>query len=232
LTRTVVLELEAACVQDDNASRDGLNLNVATGDFVLIDVARRRAGSEFADLCTGLVTLARGSVRFLDRDWATMPAHHADALRGHIGRLFHRPLRTDTPDVAACLLLARRHHTRIDEHALREEAAELALHFGLPGLPSGPARQLSDVDLLRAACVRAFLGQPRLVILELPVAFQRDDLLPALLSAGADLRGRGTAVVWLAGPGPALRDHRVAPTQRLRLGDSGLEPLRPLERIA
>jgi phospholipid/cholesterol/gamma-HCH transport system ATP-binding protein len=232
LTRPVILELEAARAEGGTAPREGLNLAVSAGDFALVELAHTRAGSEFADLCMGLVPLVGGSVRFLGRDWATTPTQHADALRGHIGRLFHRPLRVDTPDVAACVLLARKHHTRIEEATLREEAAELALHFGLPGLPAGPARQLSDADLLRAACVRAFLGQPRLVILELPGAIQHDDLLPALLSIGADLRGRGAAVIWLAGAGPALRNQLVEPTQRLRLGDAGLAPSRRLERIA
>jgi len=161
-----------------------------------------------------------------------MPDSHADALRGHIGRLFHRPIRHDTPDIAARILLARRHHTRIPEAALRAEATAWALCFGLPGLPSGPARLLAEPDLLRAACVRAFLGRPRLVILELAAAAQQPDLLPALFSAGTEARGQGGAVIWLAIAGLVPRDAIIRPTHRLRLSDAGLSPLRRLDRAA
>jgi phospholipid/cholesterol/gamma-HCH transport system ATP-binding protein len=128
--------------------------------------------------------------------------------------------------VARRVLLGQMHHTRIPEAELRERASVLALRFSLPGLPSGPARLLSEPDLLRAACVRAFLGDPRLLMLELPLAAQQDDLLPALLSAGAEARGRGAAVVWLAALSPAMRDPSIRPTQRLRLTDVGMAPVR------
>jgi hypothetical protein len=79
--------------------------------------------------------------------------------------------------------------------------------------------------------VRAFLGRPRLVILELPLAVQHDDLLSALLAVGAEARGRGAAVLWLANASPALRNRSVRPTHRLRLSDAGLVPARPLAPV-
>jgi phospholipid/cholesterol/gamma-HCH transport system ATP-binding protein len=102
----------------------------------------------------------------------------------------------------------------------------------LPGLPAGPARYLTEADLLRAGCVRAFLCQPRLVILELPGAAQQDDLLRTLLEVGAEARGQGVTVMWLIGPGPAMRDRSVRPTHRLRLSDAGLTPMRMVGRAA
>jgi phospholipid/cholesterol/gamma-HCH transport system ATP-binding protein len=227
-----VLQLEAARGVGEHLPQAALTLTLSEGDFALVETPGQRRGAAFADLCGGLARLASGRVRFLGRDWATMPMTHADALRGRIGRLFSVPLHPDTPDVAARVLLARRHHTRIPMAALRAEAADLALRFGLPGLPAGPARLLSGSDLLRASCVRAFLGQPRLVILELPLAAQGDDLLAALLAVGAQARGGGGAVLWLAAAGPALRDRTIRATHRLRLTESGLLPgrhaMRPL----
>jgi phospholipid/cholesterol/gamma-HCH transport system ATP-binding protein len=227
-----VLALEAARGVGERLPLAGLNLTLSEGDFAMIEVPGSRRGAAFADLCSGLAAVTAGCVRFLGRDWTATPHRHADALRGHIGRLFHLPLRTDTPDVALRVLAARLHHTRTPEATLRAEATALALRFGLPGLPAGPARQLTQPDLLRAACVRAFLGQPRLLILELPVTAQQDDLLPALLEAGAEARGRGTTVMWLAGPGPAARDRSIRATHRLRLSDAGLAPVRLLTRPA
>jgi phospholipid/cholesterol/gamma-HCH transport system ATP-binding protein len=227
---TPVLALEAARCLGERMPLAAIDLVLSDGDFALIEVPGARRGAAFADLCAGLAPISAGRVHFLGRDWHTTPRRHADALRGHIGRLFHLPLRPDTEDVATRVLLARMHHSRIPEVTLRGEATDLALRFGLPGLPAGPARQLTDLDLLRAACVRAFLGQPRLVILELPGPAQHDDLLPVLLEVGAEARGRGVTVMWLAGAGPALRDRSIRATHRLRLNDTGLTPVRPLGR--
>jgi phospholipid/cholesterol/gamma-HCH transport system ATP-binding protein len=226
VTVAPVLALEAARGAGERMPLALIDLTLSAGDFAVIEVPGSRRGAAFADLCTGLAPVTAGQVGFLGRDWATVPQRHADALRGHIGRLFHLPLRADTVDVTTRVLLARLHHTRTAEATLRAEATRLAQRFGLPGLPAGPARRLTDHDLLRAACVRAFLGQPRLVILELPVAAQQDDLLPALLEVGAEARGQGATVMWLAGAGPALRDRSIRAAHRLRLSDAGLTPLR------
>jgi phospholipid/cholesterol/gamma-HCH transport system ATP-binding protein len=222
MTSHPVLTLEAARADGANLPLAALDLVLSEGDFALIETPGPRRGAAFADLCMGLIPLTAGRVNYLGRDWHTTPARQADALRGHIGRLFHLPLRADIPDVASRVLLSRMYHTQIPEADLRAEATALAVRFGLPGLPAGPARLLSDPDLLRAACVRAFLGKPRLVILELPLNVQQDDLVMALLQAGAEARGQNACVMWLANPGPVLRDHAINASHRLRLSDAGL----------
>ena len=232
MTAIPVLALEAAQGGAPRLPRAPLDLTLAEGDFALIETSGPRRGGALADLCMGLAPLLGGAVRFLGRDWAALPSHHADALRGRIGRLFHLPIRADTPDVAARVLLGRLHHTRVPEPELRAEAVGLALRFGLPGLPAGPARLLAGPDLLRAACVRAFLGRPRLIVLELPLAVQEDHLLRAFLELGAEARGRGAGVAWLANPGPALRDPGIRPTHRLRLTDFGLAAVRSARAAA
>jgi phospholipid/cholesterol/gamma-HCH transport system ATP-binding protein len=232
MTVQPVLALNAARGVGELMPLGALDLTLLPGEFALIEVPGSRRGAAFADLCSGLVPLTGGTIHFLGRDWHGTPRRRADALRGHIGRLFHLPLRTNTLDVANRVLLARLHHTRISETVLRAEATELALRFGLPGLPVGPARRLTETDLLRAACVRAFLGRPRLVILELPVTTQQDGLLSALLEVGAEARGQGLTVMWLAGTGPALHDRSVRATHRLRLTDIGLTTIRGLEQAA
>jgi phospholipid/cholesterol/gamma-HCH transport system ATP-binding protein len=205
--------------------RAPLALSLAPGEFALIETPGPPHGAAFADLCEGLTALVTGEVRFLGRDWRLVPNVHADALRGRIGRLFHQRLRSDTPDVAMRTMLTHLHHTRVPEPDLRAEAARIAVHFGLPGMPVGPARRLSERDLLRAAAVRAFLGEPDLLILELPAAAQNEDFITRLLVACATARQRGAAVMWLATAGRALQTRAIMPTQRLRLSDTGLAAL-------
>jgi phospholipid/cholesterol/gamma-HCH transport system ATP-binding protein len=222
MTDIPVLALAGAVGDAPFLPRAPLALSLAPGEFALIDTPGPRRGAVFADLCEGLTPLAAGEVRFLGRDWQQVPQIHAEAMRGRIGRLFHQRLSADTPDVAARILLARLHHTRVPEPDLRAEAASIAVQLGLPGLPVGPARELSEQDLLRAAAVRAFLGEPRLLILELATAAQHEDFIGRLLVVCAAARRRGAAVMWLAVAGPALRLRAVMPTQRLRLSDTGL----------
>ena len=232
MTVPPVLALVGARAADDRLPLAALNLTLSAGDFALIEVPGSRRGAAFADLCTGLIPLADGNIDFLGRDWRTIPHRQADALRGRVGRLFSLPMRPDTQNVARRVLLAQLYHTRAPEAALRAQATSLAERFGLPGLPAGLARRLTEQDLLRAACVRAFLGQPRLVILELPRTAQQDDLLPALLAIGTEMRGVGVAVMWLAASGPVLRDRSIHVTQRLRLSETGLSPTRIPARAA
>jgi phospholipid/cholesterol/gamma-HCH transport system ATP-binding protein len=109
---------------------------------------------------------------------------------------------------------------------LRDAAAELARSFGLPGLPLVRPGALTEADLARAACVRAFLGAPRLVLLESPVQEQFDDLIPPLLDAVAAARDRGAAAIWLTQSDLVWRDRSFPATCRLRLTEYGLVPSR------
>jgi phospholipid/cholesterol/gamma-HCH transport system ATP-binding protein len=212
---------------DDLPSHE-IDLTLMPGDVALVEARDIRRAAWFADLCTGLVPPATGVARFLGRDWALVPDYYAAAMRGRIGRLFADGGWIESLDVAANVLLAQLHHTREDEAVLRERATELACAFGLPGLPLGHVRDLSPLDLARSACVRAFLGEPALVLLESPVHGQgafmelRDPLLNAVVAA----RSEGTAVVWLTRSDATWNDRSFPASQRLRLYDRGLVAVR------
>src|SRR3954462_9477703 len=60
------------------------------GELALVDARHSARPAWLADLCCGLVPLAAGTARFLDRDWSAVPPDYADALRGRIGRVFFR----------------------------------------------------------------------------------------------------------------------------------------------
>ena len=126
-------------------------------------------------------------------------------------------------DVAANVLLPQLHHTRHDPAALRDKAASLACAFGLPGLPLGRAADLPPRDLARAACVRALLGDPALLLLESPVRREFADFMAPLLNAVAAARSRGAAAMWLTGSEAVWRDRAFPATQRWRLSEAGLQ---------
>src|SRR5262249_10074583 len=143
-----------------------------------------------------------------------------------IGRVFAAGGWGEFLDTATNILLPQLHHTRADPGDLREAAARLAHGFGLPGLPTGPPDSLSATDLARPACVRAFLGEPGVVLLEGPVQGRFVDLFVPLLNALGRVRQNGATAVWLTGSDLVWGDRSVPAAHRLRLRDHGLMSVR------
>jgi phospholipid/cholesterol/gamma-HCH transport system ATP-binding protein len=203
-----------------------VELALRPGDLALIDARDTALATNFADLCCGLHPPEAGSVCFLGRDWTQQPPELTDALRARIGRVFDNPGWLQFLDATTNILLAQLHHTRTGIETLRAEAVELAHHFGLPGMPCGPIANLSHGDLTRASFVRAFLGTPKLVILESPVQGTQPDLVLALLNQIAVVRNQGGAAIWLTRSRMTWENRRFPATQRLRLDHHGLSTIK------
>lgn len=221
-----VLEVDSALAEGDRGAPADLRL--AAGELVMVDAPDAGRASAFADLCSGLAPLAAGSVRFLGADWGREKPGRAAEMRGRIGRVFGGG-RGWVPyhSVAENVLLPRLHHTRASEDDLRERAARLAVLFGLPGLPLGLPREQAAGDLARCACVRAFLGEPALLLLESPLLEGAvADLLPALLDQLAAARARGAACLWMTRSALVWSDRSIPAARRLRLSERGLETVR------
>jgi phospholipid/cholesterol/gamma-HCH transport system ATP-binding protein len=221
-----ILDLAAARPRNDagEASASEVDLCLRAGEFALVDARHSARPDWLADLCCGLLPLANGSARFLGRDWTAMPQDYAAALRGRIGRVFLSGSWIGFMDVATNILLPQLHHTRDDPIDLRERAISLSCAFGLPGLPLVRPGDLTASDLARAACVRAFLGDPELVLLESPVQGRFNSLIPPLLDALATARDRGAAAIWFTRSDVIWRDPSFPASHRLRLGERGLVP--------
>jgi phospholipid/cholesterol/gamma-HCH transport system ATP-binding protein len=223
---TPVLELDAAQVQPN--SELGINismsLRVLPGECILIEATAPHQLPAFADLCSGLVELRSGRVCFIGRNWATLPDDYACALRGRIGRYFAARGWLPFLDVETNILLPALYHTHRNRDELRMEALVLAREFGLPGLPVGHPGELVDSDLVRAALVRAFLGEPLLVLLEEPADGPLEPFMPAVLNRAAIARDRGGAIAWLTQSRSTGANPSFPASQKLHLGDQGLTP--------
>ena len=222
-----ILELSAARPRHEagDAPVAAVDLCLLSGEFALVDSRHSGQVAWLADLCSGLLPLAAGRVRFLGRDWSAMPWDYAAALRGRIGRVFRSGGWIGSVDVATNILLPQLHHTRDDPSGLRERAVALSCAFGLPGLPLVRPLELVASDLARAACVRAFLGDPELILLESPVQGRFITLIAPLLNALAAARDRGAAAIWFTRSDVVWRDPSFPVTHRLRLGERGLLPV-------
>jgi phospholipid/cholesterol/gamma-HCH transport system ATP-binding protein len=208
-------------------SLDRASLTVARGAFELIDAGDQRQAAAFADLCSGLIEPAAGAVRFLGHDWRTLPHDYANALRGRIGRGFSIESWLPHLSLIENILLQQLHHTRRAETEILAEASALAGAFGLPGIPVSRPEDVPPFDLVRAALVRAFMGDPLLILLEHPLQGRYGDLLDPLVNVIAGARQRGAAVLWLTlTPGTwALRT--LPATGRFRLSEGRLARITP-----
>jgi len=187
------------------------------GDLALINLERPRLGSILADACCGLYQAAEGSIFFLGKDWSALPSDTANALRGKIGRVFPFGNWINRLTLLENILLPQLHHTRRKFAALRDEAVHLAEQFGLPGLPVGLPDDVLRADHQRAACIRAFLGQPALILLEEPTLGVYPEILPPLINAIRNACDRGSGVIWLTMEGQIWNDPLLPATRRYRL---------------
>ena len=199
------------------AKSNEVGLSVCSGELFLIRLARFEQTATFADACAGILEPISGRVYFLGRNWPQLPPDHANALRGRIGREFRTANWINHLSLMENILLSQLHHTRRSVRRLRDEAGKLAQQFGLPGLPLGLPGDFTPADLRRAACVRAFLGQPLLILLEEPTSGIYAEIISALMTAVREARERGAAVIWLTQKNLIWRDPTLPVSQRYRL---------------
>jgi phospholipid/cholesterol/gamma-HCH transport system ATP-binding protein len=216
----VVLRFENTVLTTDPFGRsvsDELKLEVFGGDLFLIRLARSEQTSTFADACAGIIQPLRGAVYFLGQNWQKLRPDHANALRGRIGCVFTRANWINHLSLLENILLPQVYHTHRSVGRIRDEAGELAERFGLPGVPLGLPGDFTPADLQRAACVRAFLGRPSLLLLQEPTIGIAAEILPPLIQAIRDVRNRGAAVIWLTKESDIWNDASIPATHRYRL---------------
>jgi len=192
-------------------------MNLDGGDLALVNLERPRFGSILADACCGLHQAAEGSIFFLGKDWSLLPSNTANALRGRIGRVFTFGNWINRLTLLENILLPQLHHTSRKFTELRNQAVHLAEHFGLPGLPTGLPDDAMRTDHQRAACIRAFLGQPSLILLEEPTFGVYPEILPPLINAIRNACDRGCGVIWLTLEDHIWNDPLLPATHRYRL---------------
>jgi phospholipid/cholesterol/gamma-HCH transport system ATP-binding protein len=163
-------------------------------------------------------------VAFLGADWKTAPPDDQAARRGRIGRVFDGHGWISNLDVDENMTLARRHHTTRPAGEIERDAEALVRRFGLPELPRLRPALMAPADLRRAEWVRAFLGEPRLVILEQPTRDVFAEAIPALAAAVDDACARGAAVLWLMDDERAWSRAAAGAAHRWKMRGAALVP--------
>ncbi len=218
--KRLVLHLKSVTLSGRNRRiRDTITLSfpVRGSDLVFLRIERTSQARTIFDLCSGLTAPFEGSVQFLGRDWAGMQPDTANAMRGRIGRVFSRGSWIEETTIQENILLPELHHTRRPVKEVQTEAGHLALQLELPGIPLGYPADLPPSDLKRAAWIRAFLGNPSLILLEEPTSpFENRDVAP-LITLIRSARDRGAAVIWATLNDSLWSDPSIPATRQYRL---------------
>lgn len=225
MTPPSILEFESVTVAGGHPYDTGLyqvSFAIRAGELVLVRLGNDQARVPVADAASGIIRPDEGSVRSLGQDWNELPSRRADVARGQIGRVFAGTGWVSDLTVEENITLAQRHHTNRPDADIRSEAAALAKRFTLPGLPQGYASAVRRQDLQRAACVRAFLGQPKLLILEEPTAGVYPQIMTPLMASLREARARGAAALWLTADQNVWNDRGIPATLRCTMSGSQL----------
>lgn len=223
-----ILSLEGIAFGNQSMSSPSCHIDfeLVPGQVAVIEVESDNDAASLVDVCAGLVDPLLGAARFVNRDWRHQSFTERLAARGRIGCVVQSQVWPATLSIAESVLAPRLHHDDHSEEEITADATALARLFGLPGLPAGRRDATTAGELVRAACVRGFLGTPHLVLIQDPTLDATPALGVAMAQAIVAVQDRGGAVLWIAGTEGTSAARYVEADQMLRLGDRGLVPAR------
>lgn len=202
------------------------NLRLYAGQCMVIETRSMKSSAAFANLCSGMVELQQGHIHFMGLDWAKLKLQQKNALRGRIGRLPQQGAWVNALGTHINIILQQMHHTRLPMDKIITEATKLSRRFGLPGLPVEAPEYLQDLDRARAACVRAFIGKPALLLLEYAVEDDHNALRePFFRTLSTALYNGAAAICFTKSRRNWISDENGG-TTFYRLQDEGLLPLK------
>jgi phospholipid/cholesterol/gamma-HCH transport system ATP-binding protein len=218
-----VLSLRGVALTTRQRARDDtVDFDLAHREVAVIELDEDSGAGGFIDLCLGLVEPPAGEVYCLGRTWEAQGYHDRLARRSRIGTLVDSQVWPAHMPVAQIVLAPLLYHTDQGEAGAIAEATILARSFGLPGLPTAPSEQVPLADLVRVACVRAFLGAPEFVLIADPALESMTELGTPMAQAIGAVHDRGGAVLWLLHARSAPAARYVTPDHVWRLDDRGL----------
>lgn len=199
-----------------------IDLEVRRRGVSLIEVDNETDASALLDVCLGISDPRVGQVRFLGVDWLSRTPAERMHRRRRIGAVVQTSVWPAHMTILDAVLLPSSYHFDRSREEVIEHATELARLFGLPGLPTSRREATLKQVLLRASCVRGFLGSPDLILLQDTALEETPDLAEPVAQAISAACDRGAAVLWITASLAAQVTKFVEADQILRLGEHGL----------
>jgi phospholipid/cholesterol/gamma-HCH transport system ATP-binding protein len=199
-----------------------VSLEIRPGDVVLVKVQEGREHTSLADAAQGLLLADRGSVCFMGDDWSTMSARRQTEQRGRTRRVFDQYGWITNLDMAENIYLSETHHTDRPVADIVAEAGRLAHQFGLDGIPEGRPAHIHPMTLRRLEWVRAFIGNPALILLERPLLGAPKADAARLFEAVCDASRRGVSTLWMTDEERVWGCPALSGARRFRLEEESL----------
>ena len=199
LENPVVLQLQGVTLRP--AFESGLvlqevDLELNAGELLTIQVDAATRTRSFASMIQGILHPESGSVRFLEQDWQGSDYQRHFWQRSLIGRVFEGQAWIENLNVDENVTLAARHHgVQLSDIAFSLQ--HWCDQFGVDKLATRRPAFVAPATLQIHQWIRAFLGNPKLVILETPLQYLAQNWVKVFLAAVNELLNRGTAVLWL-----------------------------------
>ena len=196
---SMVLELRHLSHQprfENGLQFQNVDLGIRSGELLTIQVDGAARTRSFASMLQGIGSPDSGEILFMNQDWlgSDYPRHFSQ--RSLIGRVFDGQAWLENLNVDENVTLAMRHHGRTREE-IQASIRYWMSHLGLDKLVSRRPAFVAPATLQLHQWIRAFIGKPKLVILERPLQFLSEDWLAKLLSAVEDILNDDIAVLWL-----------------------------------
>ncbi len=195
-----VLALEEISLREGS---DRFSLEVFPGELILFECARNRPIPDLWAVFIGLEKPLEGSVRFDGVRWTEMPECLKEANRLCVGCVFtssdkYESQWLDNLDIDENVVLAQSMNPAFSSVETDERLAVLMEHFDLNELPGKRPMKVSVKESMKAQWIRAFLpGELKLLILERPTYEMPTSSIEKLVDRVAQVRDRGTAVLWI-----------------------------------
>ena len=157
-----ILSLHGVALAGRDGTRAGtaFSLDLDRGDVAIVQVEDAGDAVSLVGLCLGLSDPANGHARFLGVHWTTRTPVERLQRRRRIGAVLQAEIWPTHLSVEESVLLGQNLPVGAAAAEVLAEATGLARTFGCPAFPVGPRETIRRATLLRAACVRGFLGGP------------------------------------------------------------------------
>ncbi|MEC8473012.1 MAG: hypothetical protein VXZ38_00055 [Planctomycetota bacterium] len=195
----VVLELRDLSHQptfENGLQFRNVDLEIRSGELLTIQVDGAARTRSFASMLQGIGLPDSGEIFFMNQDWLGSDYQRHFSQRSLIGRVFDGQAWLENLNVDENVTLAMRHHGGTREE-IRASLHYWMNHLGLDKLVSRRPAFVAPATLQLHQWIRAFIGKPKLVILERPLQFLSEDWFAKLLSAVEVILNNDIAVLWL-----------------------------------
>ncbi len=194
------------------------------GELAVVELSNEIRRAPLADVVSGLLEIENGTVFFQGVDWRVMTPDAAAHARGGIGRVFDGIASNwvSNLDNDENLTLSFRYHQGELNAETRKQIEELATIAGCWPIPEGRPASVSKNILRRLEWVRAFLGEPSLVILGRPMRDITGDAEGPLGQLVTRAREHGAAILLMVSEGESWQITAPNPSSRWRLSDGRL----------